>query len=250
MTLPDDQIDPREARLRAGSATTPMRPSFRSTRWPSPPSRPAPPPRAARPADRVGIPCEPRLLGARRRCARCRPRGRRHRRLRRARAGTSRIGSGHRNGRPRWGPVQPGGARGANDHWEGAAGHRIATVELTSSASERCALPLAARVLLVGDGATLLASDLLAWTTLTLASGEVLHTLVQDSNYCGTAAQEPATLVFDFGADVGRVTATPATDGLSGVPDCIGPGSPARSRCSPGRADPAPSTSRLEPHMT
>ena len=112
------------------------------------------------------------------------------------------------------------------DHWEGAAGHRIASVELTSSAAGPCALLEVTRVTLVGrNGSPLINGEVRNVSSVSIAPGEKLQTLVEDGNYCGTGAQEPLTLVFEFGA-AGRVTAAPSTGGLSGDPGCNGPGQP------------------------
>lgn len=111
--------------------------------------------------------------------------------------------------------------------WEGAAGHRIANVELTNAASGPCVVRAMAKPQLVDangsiliDGATPAVSS-----ALTIGSGGMLKTLVQDGNYCGPAPAAPVSIAFILSGG-GRIVATPfsATDGT--VPPCLGtPGS-------------------------
>ena len=107
--------------------------------------------------------------------------------------------------------------------WEGAAGHRIATVELTNAGPAECTLYALDRPQLVdGNGAVLIdgeppaASDM-----LTVAPGDTLRTLVQDGNYCGPAPIAPVSVAFVLPDGKGRVVASPLspTD-VSGVPPC------------------------------
>jgi hypothetical protein len=63
---------------------------------------------------------------------------------------------------------------------------------------------------------------------LVVAPGAVLTTEVQDSNYCGPDPAQPVTLAFVLPEGLGRVVAAPdTTNGLGGLPPCLGPGGPA-----------------------
>ena len=112
--------------------------------------------------------------------------------------------------------------------WEGAAGHRIATVELTNSGAA-CALASLDQPQLVDgvdtiliDGATPAAPG-----TVMFAAGGKLHTLVQDGNYCGPAPIVPVTVAFVLPGGVGRIVAAPVTpEDTGGVPPCNGPSQP------------------------
>ena len=112
--------------------------------------------------------------------------------------------------------------------WEGAAGQRIAHVEVTNT-GPTCTLPGMAQPQLVeGHGAVLINGALPATSALlTVGPGRLLKTLVQAGNYCGPAPAAPVTVAFVLAGGIGRVVALPvsATD-TSGVPPCLGaPGS-------------------------
>ena len=113
--------------------------------------------------------------------------------------------------------------------WDAGAGHRIATVELTNKGAVDCTVAgLSQPQLVDGNGAVLIDSaPPAASAALTVGPGGVLHTLVQDGNYCGPAPVAPVTVAFVFAPGLGRVVAAPlsATD-TTGVPPCLGaPGS-------------------------
>ncbi|MFZ5854868.1 MAG: DUF4232 domain-containing protein [Chloroflexota bacterium] len=106
--------------------------------------------------------------------------------------------------------------------WEGAAGHRIATVELRNTGTEPCAVPALMRPQLLDatgavviDGAPPAASE-----TITVPAGGVLTTLVQDGNYCRPAPPEPVTVAFVLPTGGRIVASNESTSGLSGVPPC------------------------------
>jgi hypothetical protein len=110
--------------------------------------------------------------------------------------------------------------------WEGAAGHRIATVVMTNSGSAPCNTLALDRPQLVqgAEGANVLINGAPPEpsATLTLAAGGTLQTLVQDSNYCGPdVSTGPVTVAFILSSGTGRVVAAPvsATD-LDGIPPC------------------------------
>jgi len=110
--------------------------------------------------------------------------------------------------------------------WEGAAGHRIAHVEMTNSGSDPCTLPTLARPQLVdGRGSVLInGSEPASSDLLSVDPGAVLTTLVQDGNYCGPAPVAPVSVAFVV--PEGRIVATPASPTDVTLPPCLGaPGS-------------------------
>jgi hypothetical protein len=112
--------------------------------------------------------------------------------------------------------------------WEGAAGSRIANVELTNGGSEPCTVAAMARPQLVdGRGAVLIdGSTPQPAGSITLAPGEVFKTLVQASNYCGPMPQLPVSVAFVFGDGV-RIVAAPFSATDDTLPPCNGaPSSP------------------------
>jgi len=112
--------------------------------------------------------------------------------------------------------------------WEGAAGHRIAHVELTNAGSVRCTVRSMAKPQLVdGNGSVLIDGVAPASSkSLTVAPGEVLKTLVQDGNYCGPDPVAPVSVAFVL-TDGGRIVATPFSPTDTTVPPCNGAGSAA-----------------------
>jgi hypothetical protein len=106
--------------------------------------------------------------------------------------------------------------------WDGAAGSRIATVELHQIGTTPCAVdPLPQPWLAGGDGTPLITGKAGAGTPIEIGPGDVLHTLVQVGNYCGPDPVAPVTVAFTQGAAVFVATALSPTD-LSGVPPCNG----------------------------
>jgi hypothetical protein len=73
--------------------------------------------------------------------------------------------------------------------WEGAAGHRIATIQLWNAGSVDCSVPELLRPALVdADGhALIVAAPAKASAPLTIAAGRYATTLVDMDNYCGAA---------------------------------------------------------------
>jgi hypothetical protein len=112
--------------------------------------------------------------------------------------------------------------------WEGAAGHRIANLELTNAGSEPCTVRSTEKPQLVdGKGSVLIDGVAPASSrALTMAPGGILKTLVQDSNYCGPAPVAPVSVAFVL-ADGGRFVATPFSPTDATVPPCNGAGSAA-----------------------
>jgi hypothetical protein len=121
--------------------------------------------------------------------------------------------------------------------WEGATGHRIASVEMKNGGAITCTIHVLDQPQLVaGDGTVLIAGAPPASAgILTMAPGAVLKTQVQDDNYCGSAPVPPVTLAFVFPSGEGRVVATPLSPiDTSGVPPCFGnPGSPGTIEMQP-----------------
>lgn len=127
---------------------------------------------------------------------------------------------------PSIGPCAPADLAPRITMWEGAAGHRIAHVEMTSTSSDPCTLPTLARPQLVdGRGSVLInGSEPASSDLLTVAPGAVLATLVQDGNYCGPEPVAPVSVAFVL--PEGRIVATPASPTDATVPPCLGaPGS-------------------------
>ena len=127
------------------------------------------------------------------------------------------------------GPCDPNMLAARVTEWQGAAGHRIASVELTNKGGGDCTVAVLSQPQLVdGNGAVLIDSaPPAASAALTVGPGGLLHSLVQDGNYCGPAPVAPVTVAFVFAPGLGRIIAAPlsATD-TSGVPPCNGaPGS-------------------------
>jgi hypothetical protein len=118
--------------------------------------------------------------------------------------------------------------------WEGAAGHRIAHVELTNAGSSSCTVPSMEKPQLVdGNGSVLINGVAPASSkALTLAPGAVLKTLVQDANYCGPAPVAPVSVAFVL-SDGGRFVATPFSRTDATVPPCNGAGSAADIEMQP-----------------
>jgi hypothetical protein len=110
--------------------------------------------------------------------------------------------------------------------WDGAAGSRIATVELHQIGATPCAVdPLPQPWLADGGGTPLLTGTAGVGTPITFAPGEVLHTLVQVGNYCGPDPAAPVTVAFTQNGAVFVATALSPSD-LSGVPPCNGAAGP------------------------
>ena len=136
---------------------------------------------------------------------------------------------------PTTGPCGPENLAARITLWEGAAGHRIADIELRNVGSGPCTLMTMARPQLVdGRGAILIdGSSPTTTDLLTVGPGDVLTTLVQDGNYCGPAPVAPVTVAFDLG-DGSRIVAAPfSSSDTTGVPPCLGSGSPATIEMQP-----------------
>lgn len=110
--------------------------------------------------------------------------------------------------------------------WDGATGHRIATVQLKNTGSAACQTASMDRPQLVGgNGAILIdGTPAVAPSAITLAAGEIVTALVQDANYCGAATPvAPVTVAFVLSTGAGRIVAAPQTPTDDfGVPPCNG----------------------------
>jgi hypothetical protein len=135
---------------------------------------------------------------------------------------------------PAGGPCDPADLSARITSWEGAAGHRIAHVELTNTGSRTCGVRAMARPQLVdGRGSVLIeGANAPASGLISVAPGGVLTTLVQDGNYCGPAPQPPVSVAFVL-KDGGRIVAHPLSPTDATLPPCNGPGSPADIEMQP-----------------
>ena len=107
--------------------------------------------------------------------------------------------------------------------WEGAAGHRIATVELRNTGTVACQTGAFDRPQLVGGDGTILIEGIVdsSLQLRSLSAGQTVTTLVQDGNYCGPTPVAPVTVAFVLSSGAGRIVAAPvsSTD-TEGVPPC------------------------------
>lgn len=112
--------------------------------------------------------------------------------------------------------------------WNGAAGNRIGTIVLSNHGTVACKLQVTDRPQLVdGAGTVLIDGDAPSHPgSIEVAAGATVTTEVDAANYCGPAAPAPVTVAFEFSnGDRLLATALSAAD-TSGLPDCMGPGSP------------------------
>jgi hypothetical protein len=123
--------------------------------------------------------------------------------------------------------------------WSGAAGSRVATVELRQLGPNACfvnSLPQVNLVGMVGGSITVMISGAPeSGSPIDFKPGDLLYTQVDVTNYCGPDPEAPVTVAFGRDmADVNGFTATPLspTD-LSGVPPCNGPSRPAEIEMHP-----------------
>jgi len=110
--------------------------------------------------------------------------------------------------------------------WEGAAGSRTTDLEVTNVGSAECWIPATPRLRLVdAAGSTLIEGPASAAGPSTrqvrLAPAAVLHAMVLVNNYCGAPAVDPASVVLEIIG--GSVSATPVATEVSGIPPCNGP---------------------------
>jgi uncharacterized protein DUF4232 len=117
--------------------------------------------------------------------------------------------------------------------WEGAAGSRIADVTVKNSGSVACFLSQPAAVDLIdGTGRVLINGAGPGGSRVSLAPGGTATTLVEASNYCGTAPTAPVRVRFDLGAGH-HLTADAPTPSDATVPPCNGSTVPAAIQMHP-----------------
>jgi uncharacterized protein DUF4232 len=114
--------------------------------------------------------------------------------------------------------------------WQGAAGSRIADVELVNTSFVHCSLRDLPRVRLVSSSGAVLINGIAASTTAHthgLVPLATIKTEVSANNYCGPAVAGLVTLSFTLPGSAGRIVAIPASEpGAGAVPPCLGaPGS-------------------------
>jgi hypothetical protein len=120
--------------------------------------------------------------------------------------------------------------------WEGAAGHRIATIKVHNTGASACTLPKLLRPVLVDqDGhALILGTAVQDAEPITIAPGTAATTLVDMANYCGAAPSAPLGIRLYLPSD-DSIEAYPA----AGVPlpidppPCNGPNQPATIQMQP-----------------
>ena len=117
--------------------------------------------------------------------------------------------------------------------WDGAAGHRTATVRLTNTGSEPCQVPGSVTPRLVGGNSILIAGDAVSGAAFTLAAGRYTDTMVQDGNYCGAPPVAPVTLSFSFDGGPAIIAAPVSPTDVDGVPPCNGRSQPATLEMQP-----------------
>jgi hypothetical protein len=130
--------------------------------------------------------------------------------------------------KPTVGPCDAAALTARIKSWEGAAGSRIATVELTNHGTVSCLLETTDRPQLVDGAGTVRIDGTSPATTkhLTLAPGAVVTTLVEASNDCKPEPVPPISVAFVF-ADGQRLVAAPLSPTDTTDPPCNGAGSPA-----------------------
>ena len=119
--------------------------------------------------------------------------------------------------------------------WQGAAGSRIADVEITNTSERRCFVRGTPGLQLVDASGRILIDSATAGSSgqphetstdpsLELAPGAHIRTEVGASNYCGLAPSAPIDIAFTLPSGGGRFVATPGPGASSAeaVPPCLG----------------------------
>jgi hypothetical protein len=133
---------------------------------------------------------------------------------------------------PTVGPCEPTDVAARITSWDGAAGQRIATVELANQGTRACLLEARAHPRLVaGDGEVLIdGRDPATTTVLTLEPGARATTLVSAGNYCRARTQpdpRPPVSVAFFRVVGPLIVAVAASPSDATLPPCNGPTEPA-----------------------
>jgi uncharacterized protein DUF4232 len=112
--------------------------------------------------------------------------------------------------------------------WEGAAGSRIADVEVTNTGRAACTLEKLERPQLIDGAGRVLIDGTTPATSgvIELVPGGRVTTLVEVSNYCGAVPVPPVRVAFVL-HDGNPFVAAPPTPSDATVPPCNGPGQPA-----------------------
>ena len=118
--------------------------------------------------------------------------------------------------------------------WEGAAGSRIATIQLTNAGPLACSIPALPSARLIDGSGRVLAQIVNPDTgaTIALAVGDIVTTDASVSNVCGQPPTPPVTIQLDLGAH-GVVTARPLSPTDATVPPCNGPTQPSEMSIHP-----------------
>jgi Domain of unknown function (DUF4232) len=129
---------------------------------------------------------------------------------------------------PTIGPCAPADLAARITLWEGAAGSRIAHVEVTNAGREACTLERLERPQLIDGSARVLIDGTTPSSreVIDLAPGEKVMTLVDVSNYCGATPVPPVRIAFVL-RDGNRFIAAPPSPTDATVPPCNGAGQPA-----------------------
>jgi len=119
--------------------------------------------------------------------------------------------------------------------WGGAAGSRIADVEVTNATSRPCLMQGTPGLELVDAGGRVMIDSMTAGSAgqphvapadpkFELAPGGRLRTQVAASNYCGAAPATPIDIAFTLPADGGRLLAVPGpgVSSAEATPPCLG----------------------------
>jgi hypothetical protein len=128
---------------------------------------------------------------------------------------------------PTVGPCDPNAVAARITAWDGAAGQRIAAVELVNEGAVACLLEARNRPRLVaGDGEVLIEGRNPATTiVLTIEPGAKATTQVSVGNYCKPAPMPPIRVAFVVG-DRWLIVAEAVDPTDATVPPCNGPGQP------------------------
>jgi hypothetical protein len=112
--------------------------------------------------------------------------------------------------------------------WEGAAGSRIAHVEVRNSGTTECLLDTTERASLLDGNGTVLIRGTTPSTVdeLALSAGATATTLVETGNYCGPNPVAPVSIHFRMSTGL-QFVASPVDRTDATVPPCLGYSQPA-----------------------
>jgi hypothetical protein len=131
----------------------------------------------------------------------------------------------------------PEGLSGEITAWEGAAGHRIATIVVRNSGSSACSLPtLLSPALVDGDGhALIMGAPAAASASITLGTPDTATAMVDMTNYCGAAPSSPLGILLYLPSRILRFELVPGPGVRLPIdpPPCNGPSQPASIEMQP-----------------